>query len=142
MLNKEYREHFKNCEGCSLCDHILQDYGGCCVCNDLSHKTNLNYDHPSGNYYCDNCSYQMPEKNTAEYFSCNKCGNRDIVGKIKLYYDYPAGEYYCEECVNDMPEKNTIEYINCHNCGSRHIRKELIFRHENFDGPVCKKIYK
>ncbi len=105
-------DHFNNCDGCSRCDHILEYYGGCCVCDQLISKWFMRYDHPAGNYYCEDCINEMPEKNGSEYKICGSCGVRQI--HIIMHMNHPNFDAYwtCNKCVKESVIYNRFEILD------------------------------
>ncbi len=110
---KEELEHFNNCDGCSRCDYMLEFFGQCSCCDIIIDKSELYYDHPVGEYYCEDCAEAMPDNNTNEFAVCGGCHDRfkKATDLIYDYYNFPLA-WACHKCVYGSVVHNRFEILD------------------------------
>jgi len=109
---EEELEHYNSCDGCDRCDHILSIFGHCYCCHVLTDKKELYYDHPAGDYYCEDCIGAMPDDNTNNFVLCGNCKKRD--GRKNMFQDhynfYTA--WTCYKCVSESIINDRFEILD------------------------------
>lgn len=105
-------EHFENCSGCGSCDYMMQFFSCCEHCNTVIDKQYMYYDHPGGNYYCEDCLDVMPKKNTNSFVMCGYCGKRDVRGHMVQYHENFDNTWTCCTCVHKSVINSRFEIID------------------------------
>jgi hypothetical protein len=109
---EEELEHFNNCEGCSRCDYMLEFFGQCHCCAIVIDKMEMYYDHPGGDYYCEDCIGAMPDDNTNDYVLCGHCCKRDIRENMEKYHENFQNTWTCNKCVGESIINNRFEIMD------------------------------
>ncbi len=109
---KEELDHFNNCDGCSRCDWMMQFFSQCYCCGIVLDKSYLYYDHPGGEYYCEDCIGAMPDNNTNDFVLCGGCFKRDIrENMVEYHYNFDT-MWTCEKCVHESIINSRFEIID------------------------------
>jgi len=104
--------HLNMCDGCFQCVSLLETFGQCFICETVINKDHLYYDHPLGDYYCEDCVEDMPNKNTNEFVSCGACYERDIrENMVKCHHNFNTA-WTCIECVSQSIINNRFEILD------------------------------
>ena len=109
---KEELEHFNNCDGCPRCDYMMEFFGQCVQCSNIIDKKHLYYDHPVGDYYCDDCVKEMPNKNTNEFVSCGACLKRYTTENMFKNHKNFDTAWTCIKCVAESIINNRFEILD------------------------------
>jgi len=139
-LLKEYSKHLNNCGGlgCPDCDFILDVCGYCSFCNEIDFKSNLDYDHVTGDYYCENCIDHMPEKSGPEYKSCESCHERINKYEEELR-DNLTMEDYCIHCGEEQEFNDPSIHTTCMSCKDRGFKGDMIKNYLLRPGFTCQE---
>ena len=109
----EELEHFNNCDGCARCDWMLQFFGQCYCCSIIIDKKELYYDHPDGDYYCEDCIGAMPNNNTNDYVLCGHCcKKRDTRENMEMDHPNFQTTWTCDKCVNKSIINSRFEILD------------------------------
>ena len=109
---KEELDHFNKCEGCSRCNYMLEFFGQCYCCDIIIDKSELYYDHPAGDYYCEDCVGAIPDNNTSEFVLCGHCCKRDIRLNMVQYHENFNNTWTCDKCINESTINNRFEILD------------------------------
>lgn len=104
-------EHFKKCSGCGRCDYIMNYYGQCSICENIIDKEYLHYDHPTGDYYCDDCAEFLPIKHGVEFGLCVGCGERFLREKMIFHHNNFTDGWACSSCIYSSSIQNRWEIL-------------------------------
>jgi len=136
-LLKRYSKHLNSCAdwSCIDCDFILETCG---FCEKMDFKRNLDYDHPTGEYYCKNCIEHMPEKSGPEYKSCESCHERIDKYEEELR-DNLLMEDYCIYCGDKQELNNPTIHVICMSCKDRGFKKDMVENYLLRPGFTCQE---
>ena len=104
--------HYNNCDGCARCDYMMEFFSHCYCCGIVIDKSYLNYDHPGGDYYCDDCIGVMPDNNTMEFVKCGDCIKRDVRNNMFKHHENFQNTWTCVKCVNKSIINNRFEIMD------------------------------
>ena len=105
-------KHYNNCEGCFQCENLLGTFGHCSCCAVLINKDDLHYDHPTGDYYCDDCVGAMPENNTVNHAVCGGCYKRFYKKNMVKDHENFYTTWACNKCVYESVVNNRFELLD------------------------------
>ncbi len=109
---EEDMAHYNSCDGCYRCDYMMEFFSHCYCCNVVVDKMELYYDHPGGDYYCEDCVGGMPDYNTNEFVLCGNCCKRDIRENMVQYHENFHNNWTCDKCVTKSIISNRFEIMD------------------------------
>ena len=107
---KKLLEHFNSCEGCCTCDQMMEVFGECCCCDTIIDKVELYYDHPTGDWYCEDCVSAMPGNNTPDYVICGSCEDRLLRETLTKYHNNFSAIWICDKGVSDATYSSCLMF--------------------------------
>ena len=104
--------HYNSCDGCSHCDYMMEFFSHCYCCDIVINKQCFYYDHPAGDYYCEDCIGAMPENNTNEHVLCGNCHTRGKRENMFMYHENFDTTWTCVKCVYESTVNNRFEIMD------------------------------
>ena len=104
--------HYNDCDGCYLCDRMMEFFSHCHCCDVVIDKQYLYYDHPGGDYYCEDCIGAMPVNNTNEFVLCGKCCGRNTRKNMFKDHENFSTTWTCVKCVYESLINNRFEIMD------------------------------
>jgi hypothetical protein len=104
--------HFNNCDGCPICDRMMEFFSHCYCCDAVVDKQYMYYDHPAGDYYCEDCVGQMPDDNSNHHAICGNCCKRFEKDDMQQYHENFQNTWTCNKCVEESVVNSRFEIID------------------------------